>query len=101
MSNGHNYTPDELAEIRASQEKCTWASCHLEWSYFDYRPHKAANLAFAVLFGLCAIAFLGLGIRNKKWLGFTIAMVGGCVLEVVGYAGRYMAYEDLWSEVCV
>ncbi|KAF2823165.1 RTA1-domain-containing protein [Ophiobolus disseminans] len=78
--------------------KCTWKLCGINISMFEYRPLKAANLAFAVLFGICALAFLLQGFRSKKWLGFTIAMAGGCLIEVAGYVGRYVAYEDLWSQ---
>jgi len=34
---------------------------------------------------------------GKTW-GFAIAMVIGCIVEVIGYAGRIMAYNDLESE---
>jgi hypothetical protein len=79
---------------------CTFEICGFELSYWSYRPSKSANLAFAILFGISALAFLAQGIASKKrWLGFTIAMVLGCIIEVVGYVGRVMAYEDIYSEV--
>jgi hypothetical protein len=80
--------------------KCTFEICGLGSAYFEYRPNRAANLTFAVLFGISMLAFLAQGIYSKKWLGFTIAMVTGCVLEVMGYAGRFVAYEELYTEVC-
>jgi hypothetical protein len=83
-----------------SSEKCTCEICGLDGSFFAYRPTKSINFAFAILFGISAIAFLLQGIASKKsWLGFTVVMVSGCVLEVVGYTGRVLAYDDLYSEV--
>jgi hypothetical protein len=64
--------------------------------YFAYNPSKSVNTAFAILFGISALLFLVQGIASKKkWLGFTIAMVCGCALEVIGYVGRIRAYDHL------
>jgi hypothetical protein len=73
--------------------------CGLYGSYFPYRPSRSANLAFTVLFGISVIIFLTQGITSKKWWGFTVAMLLGCVLEVIGYMGRVLAYNDMYSEV--
>jgi hypothetical protein len=68
--------------------------------YFAYRPSRSVNTAFAILFGISALLFLVQGIVSKKrWLGFTIAMVCGCVLEVIGYVGRIRAYNNLYDNV--
>lgn len=81
------------------RDTCTPALCGFQYAYFQYVPTKSANMAFAVMFGISALAFLGQGIMGKRWLGFTIAMVSGCVLEVIGYAGRVMAADQLYYEV--
>ncbi|KAH7081363.1 sphingoid long-chain base transporter RSB1 [Paraphoma chrysanthemicola] len=80
------------------RDNCTPALCGFQYAYFQYVPTKSANMAFAVLFGISALAYLGQGIARKRWLGFTIAMVSGCVLEVIGYAGRVMAADQLYYE---
>jgi hypothetical protein len=80
-------------------DTCTFDTCELYGSYFPYRPSRSANLAFTVLFGISAIVFLAQGITSKKWWGFTVAMLMGCVLEVIGYMGRVLAYHDMYSEV--
>ncbi|KAH7378265.1 RTA1 like protein-domain-containing protein [Pyrenochaeta sp. MPI-SDFR-AT-0127] len=67
------------------RDTCTYETCKLEWSYWGYRPSYTANIAFT-------------GIVGKRWLGFTIAMVSGCALEVIGYVGRVLAYNDLFHE---
>ncbi|KAH9861427.1 hypothetical protein J1614_011173 [Plenodomus biglobosus] len=76
----------------------TFELCGLEDSFWGYRLNYIANLAFAVLFGISMVAFLGQGILSKKWWGFTFAMTAGCALEVIGYIARTKAYEYLWEE---
>ncbi|KAL6710472.1 Mitochondrial import inner membrane translocase subunit Tim17-A [Coniothyrium glycines] len=78
--------------------RCTLETCGLEWSYWGYVPSYSTNVAFAVLFGISMVAYLAQGIFGKKWLGFTIAMVCGCALEVMGYIGRVLAHNDVFSE---
>ena len=80
--------------------KCTYETCSLDYSYWGYRPSFSANMAFAILFGLSSLGYIGQGLFGKGWLGFTIAMVCGCVLEVIGYVGRVLAYDDGFTEVC-
>ncbi|RAR10665.1 sphingoid long-chain base transporter RSB1 [Stemphylium lycopersici] len=72
--------------------------CPVGYAYWRYQPSFSINLAFAVLFGVSLIVFLVQGIAGKRWLGFTIAMAVGCALEVIGYIGRLMAHNDMFSE---
>lgn len=58
-----------------------------------------ANIAFLLLFGLSTLGYISQGFFNQAWLGFTIAMVCGCTLEVVGYVGRVLAYFNGFTEV--
>ncbi|KAF1941376.1 sphingoid long-chain base transporter RSB1 [Clathrospora elynae] len=79
---------------------CTHFSelCTLDGSYWGYQPSHSTNLAFAVLFGVSMVAFLVQGVFSKRWLGFTISMASGCAVEVIGYIGRVLAYDDVWSQ---
>lgn len=91
---------DPLTEAYSWIQACTWELCGVEGSYWNYRPNQRVNLAFAILFGFSAFVFLTQGFASKKtWLGFSIAMVCGCVLEVIGYIGRILAYDDIYSQV--
>lgn len=81
------------------RDSCNWDTCPLDASYWGYRPSLGANLAFLILFGISTLAFIGQGFLNRAWLGFTIAMVCGCLLEVIGYIGRVLAHSDGFSEV--
>ena len=99
--NDYDYDYDIMATGQAWIDACTYETCSLDWSYWGYRPSFAANVAFTALFALSMVAYLAQGIVGKRWLGFTIAMVAGCLIEVIGYAGRVMAYNDLFHEVCL
>ncbi|KAF1915973.1 RTA1 like protein-domain-containing protein [Ampelomyces quisqualis] len=90
---------EPLTSVYTWIQACTWETCGLKGSYWNYRPNKAINFAFAILFGLSALVFLTQGFASKKkWLGFSIAMVCGCVLEVIGYTGRILAWDDMYSQ---
>ncbi|KAG9190323.1 hypothetical protein G6011_08411 [Alternaria panax] len=79
---------------------CYYATetCPIEYAYWGYRPSFSTNITFTALFALSTITFLVQGIAGRKWLGFTIAMASGCALEVVGYIGRVLAHQDMFSE---
>lgn len=82
------------------REQCTLATCPLSLSYWAYRPSLGANGAFLGLFSLSLLGFLIQAILSRRFLGFTIAMLSGCVLEVIGYIGRIMSYNQPFQEVC-
>jgi hypothetical protein len=91
---------DTSAPVDLPDDECTFETCGLGGSFFVYRPTKSANLAFVLLFGFSGIVFLLQGIaRKKRWVGFTVVMVTGCILEVVGYTGRILAYDHVYREV--
>jgi hypothetical protein len=87
--------------IQDYRSHCTFDTCPLSASYWGYRPSLGANLAFLILFGISTLCYIGQGFFNKAWFGFTIAMVCGCVLEVIGYVGRVLAHDDGFTEVCL
>lgn len=80
-------------------DSCTVDKCPISSSNWDYLPSLAANGIFIALFSLSLVCYLGQAFLSRKFKGFTIAMVGGCILEVLGYAGRIMAYYSPWSMV--
>lgn len=79
--------------------KCTVDICPISSSYWDYLPSLPANGIFIALFALSLACYLVQALLWRKFRGFTIAMVGGCILEVLGYAGRIMAYHSPWNQV--
>lgn len=77
---------------------CTVSTCPLDTSFYYYRVNLGANVAFIVLFGLSAIAYLATLISTRRALAFSVAMLSGVILEVLGYAGRIMSWQDQWMQ---
>lgn len=73
--------------------------CLVAWGYLNYLPNTAANAVFVVLFTIGVVAQIVLALRHRTW-GFSIAMLVGTVLEVVGYIGRiglhFNVFIDTW-----
>ncbi|KAF2197993.1 putative RTA1 domain protein [Delitschia confertaspora ATCC 74209] len=80
------------------RDSCTLETCPLSVSYWGYRPSLAANSLFLAIFALSTLLFIGQGILSRRFIGFTIAMVSGCALEVIGYIGRVMSYHNPFGE---
>ncbi|KAF2138952.1 uncharacterized protein K452DRAFT_337768 [Aplosporella prunicola CBS 121167] len=93
-----SYRPTTYSDWAAYRDACTLATCPLSDSYWAYRPSLGANAAFAAIFGLSLLLFLVQGVVSKRFLGFTIAMVSGDILEVLGYAGRLMSWSNPFGE---
>ncbi|KAF2840786.1 putative RTA1 domain protein [Patellaria atrata CBS 101060] len=70
-----------------NDENCNVDICSLEYANFTYVPNLAGNIIFVAIFGLCIPFQLFFGIRHKTW-GYMIGMLGGLILEVLGYVGR-------------
>ncbi|KAL8911818.1 MAG: hypothetical protein Q9171_003086 [Xanthocarpia ochracea] len=85
-------------KIDEQQIICTLDICSIQDSYYHYRPSLAANGTFLALFLLSLLAFLVQGTFPKRFIGFTIAMVCGCILEALGYIGRIMSYHNPFGE---
>ena len=57
------------------------------FTHFAYLPNIGANALYISILGLCIFAQTALGIKYQTW-GFTCAMLGGLLLEIVGYISR-------------
>ena len=78
---------------------CTLKTCPLKLSYYNYLPSLAANGTFLALFAISLCCFLLQVGLSRRFIGFTIAMVSGCVLEVLGYIGRIMSWYNPFNQV--
>ncbi|KAK4128124.1 RTA1-domain-containing protein [Parathielavia appendiculata] len=80
---------------------CTSCTCPLviegyHLGYIAYFPSLAGNALFAAIFGLCLLPQIYYGIRCKTW-GYLIAMVGGLILEVIGYIARLLMRNNMFT----
>lgn len=72
---------------------CTLALCPVEWSVYNYRPSLPGNSVFLALYIIAMGVHIYLGIRWREY-AFMVFMILGCLLEVAGYAGRIVLYNN-------
>ena len=83
------------------RDRCTLATCDLKFSYWGYIPSLPANALFLAAFALSTILFIGQGVLSRRFSGFSVAMISGCALEVIGYVGRVMSHKNPFAEVSI
>ncbi|RMZ91265.1 hypothetical protein DV736_g1488, partial [Chaetothyriales sp. CBS 134916] len=71
--------------------------CLDENGQLDYIPNLAGNAFFLALFALAIPLQTGLAIRHKTW-GYLVAMLGGIILEIVGYVGRLQLHDNIFNK---
>ncbi|KAK4251631.1 sphingoid long-chain base transporter RSB1 [Corynascus novoguineensis] len=81
---------------------CTPCTCPLEIDglkigVMTYYPSIGGNAFLTVVFALCLLTQIFLGIRHKTW-GFLISMTGGLFLEVLGYIARILMHNNMFSD---
>ncbi|KAI1771697.1 RTA1-domain-containing protein [Hypoxylon cercidicola] len=77
---------------------CNNDICAFERSFYPYRIDLAPNAAFAALFGLSLLGFVGVYAYTRRGAMFLLAMALGLVSEILGYAGRIMSWQNQWTE---
>ncbi|MCJ1478075.1 hypothetical protein MMC13_006750 [Lambiella insularis] len=66
---------------------CTLSTCPLSYAQVQYIPSLAGNVIFLIVFLISLGLNLFFGIRYRTW-GFLGSLIGGTVLEIIGYAAR-------------
>jgi len=77
---------------------CTLETCNVKMTFYGYRPNLAVNDALLAMFGLSLVAH---AVQACIWRGnwsFAIAMILGCLTEIIGYAGRLMLYVNPFNK---
>lgn len=72
---------------------CTLQTCPLAYASVSYVPSLAANALYLALFSLLLVIQVFLGIRDRTW-GFMVGLVGGLVLEIIGYVARVQLHYN-------
>ncbi|MCJ1372122.1 hypothetical protein MMC20_003343 [Loxospora ochrophaea] len=81
-----------------AKDLCTLQTCPIESSYYNYRPSLAANGVFLALFSLSLCGFLFQALFSRRFIGFSVAIISGEILEVLGYVGRVMSYYNPFNQ---
>ncbi|RAH82402.1 putative RTA1 domain protein [Aspergillus japonicus CBS 114.51] len=75
---------------------CTLQTCSLDYAMIHYIPSLAGNALFLALFCVAAVVHLFLGVWHRT-TSYLVAVMGGLLLEIIGYAGRISLHEDPFS----
>jgi hypothetical protein len=73
---------------------CTLDTCKASDSFYGYRPNLGINVFFAIVYIAVIVHCLFVIIKKRAWLGYTIAVLVGALLELVGYVSRVLGYAD-------
>lgn len=77
---------------------CTPETCCIElYGSTTYYPTKAGNGVYLGIFVILLVAQIALGVRARTW-GFLSGMIGGLLLEIIGYGGRLWMAQDIFSQ---
>lgn len=81
-------------------DNCTSVTpaCPVAATTYGYTPNLAGNVVLLAVFGICAIAQLGLGIFYRL-PSYASVVTLCCVCEAVGYVGRIIMHNNPWSDV--
>jgi len=74
-------------QITVPYSDCTLQTCPIQAAQLPYDPSLAGNALYLAIFSLCCLVNIVLGLWYRTW-SYLVAMVLGCMLEVLGYVGR-------------
>lgn len=75
------------------REDCTLDICSLSESYYGYRPNLGIDVFLAIVYVAIISHCLFVIIKKRQWLGYTIAVLIGALLELVGFVARIYGYS--------
>lgn len=76
---------------------CTLPACPVELSIYGYRSSLPFSAVTIALYAICAGAQAYLGWRYKTWT-FMASMLTGCFVEILGFVGRILMWQNPWSD---
>ncbi|KAG8529694.1 uncharacterized protein KY384_005175 [Bacidia gigantensis] len=74
---------------------CTLDTCPENYSAILYVPNLGGNAFFLAWFAILLVAQTVIGIQKRTWTFFS-AMIGGCILEVIGYSARILLHDNVF-----
>lgn len=80
-------TTSSVPQITVPYSDCTLQNCPIQDAQLPYDPSLVGNAIYLAIFSFCCLFNILLGLWYRTWSYF-VAMVLGCLLEVLGYVGR-------------
>lgn len=92
------FTPPSYSAIMSSTVDCKNISpeCPIEATTYGYYPNLGVNIFMVVIFAICAVSQVYLGIKYRL-RAYPIVVFLGCLGECVGYVGRVMMHSNPWD----
>lgn len=75
---------------------CTLSVCPVEASVYGYRASLPFSSLLIALYAICLVVQVVLGWHYKTW-GYLSAMALGCLVEILGYVGRIIMWNNPWN----
>ena len=75
---------------------CTLDTCPKSYAVLQYVPSLGGNAFFLAWFLIILVAQSVIGIQKRTWT-FFVAMMGGAILEVIGYAARILMHNNIFN----
>jgi hypothetical protein len=97
MSLPTNITAGLDHNLILNPDLCTLQTCPIQLAHVQYIPTLAGNALYLAIFGLALILQLLFGISNRTW-GFLAAMLGGLILEIIGYTARLQMHSNPFAK---
>lgn len=81
-------------------QNCTAVSsiCPVEDTIYGYTPSLPINAFFIAFFAVFALHHVIFGLHYRTYF-FALALHAGCIAEAIGYAGRILLHNNVYSNV--
>lgn len=80
--------------MASSIANCTLDTCPESMYAYGYQPNLGINVFFCVLFAIITAGCIAVTAWKRKWIGYSVAIGIGALLEVVGYVGRVQGAQN-------
>lgn len=80
--------------MASAADGCTLDTCSVSDSFWGYRPNLGIDIFFAIVYAAVIVHCLFLAISRRVWLGYTISVLLGALLELIGFIFRIYGYFD-------
>lgn len=88
--------PTGQCNIAVPSDLCTYTTCCLLQGQLNYVPSLGGNASYLSFVIILLVLQSILGVYYRTW-SFSTWMVIGLLGEIVGYIGRIMLYENIFS----
>ncbi|KAI8953071.1 RTA1-domain-containing protein [Xylaria longipes] len=75
-----------------SGDNCTLDTCSISQSFYGYRPNLGIDIFFSIVYVAVVAHCLFVIIFKRKWMSYSICVLLGALLELIGFLSRVYGY---------